>query len=1065
MSSTSYSPSPETMTRASTAADTPAAATPGSTATDLPNLAEMAITTPVEDVDATRRMARLNFLLERSSLYAKILEARINQQKEEQAKKPAVEKDTAKPPKTTGKGKKRARASDSYDIAGHIDSSTLEKANKRARGEKVKEEEQTTSLPSMEQPDLITGARLKDYQLEGVRWIASLWENGLNGILADEMGLGKVLDHNTMHTSLIHGMGPFLIVCPLSVLHNWISEFEKFAPSILVCMYHGSPQHRAELRQTVLRQPTLNASLPKPKRGRPKKKADDELPEQTTQTFPVIVTTYDMVIRDRIHLAKFGWKYIVVDEGHRLKNMNCKLIQELKQYPSANRLILTGTLQYVVISCPIHIAHFWQNNLAELWSLLNFILPDIFNDLHSFQQWFNFSENTDLGDQTAGIVSQLHAILKPFLLRRLKTDVVTDLPPRKKGRSGLYEQALDALEKDEEKEEVEEVMDEKDDKRKLRKRTKPAAPAYLLEDDDDTYFDALERGDYDIPEETEEERRKKERDAAKKQTIRGVTTSTCKMLLCNSAKSALTHICSTGRRNPTRMNLFLDFLQFTTVLDIIQQWLTHCKDLEHCRIDGSTSPEDRREQMDWFNKSGHGHDDPRIFLLSTRAGGLGITLWELIRVGLESSNGLAGSRPCSSYWPNQARVDLQVDLPAHNRDQDHAECDEQEKVGGDGYCQEALKAANPATRTSSTWQTKCSNSKAKRSTWCIMEIKSFDADMDVLLDRRPEVFTQRSKGWTGKNEGTFEVYEAEKDEGNDGLARMGNDECVIIISFTMHWFVSTRVMACPEFDLGAGLVIGDHPQQTGNCTGVSGSVADIGMPRLSQAATNAASAESQQDVVMASEGVDNYELPKTLVTRIVKSAFKGSNARVLEGSTCLSTTSVPATAHELSRARGHKSVGAADVIKAIETIEFNTDGLVKFLEMDLEAYRQGTKKPKPAAKPKPKQGDATTTAGASVAASASASTPASASGRKLKIVVAPIRDDDETGPMEGEVVEMRQEDEEEEEVGEDVDELEDDGESILEFLEYYDIAVVDEEPDETVTEGCLVLLLVELRVR
>ncbi|QRW23036.1 ATP-dependent DNA helicase [Rhizoctonia solani] len=222
MSSTSHSPSPETMTRASTAADTPAAATPGSTTADLPNLAEMAITTLVED--------------------------------------PPVEKDTAKPSKATGKGKKRARASDSYDIAGHIDSSTLEKANKRARGEKVKEEEQTTSLPSMEQPELITGARLKDYQpeetLQTISFLAHMKSKGV--------------------------WGPFLIVCPLSVLHNWISEFEKFAPSIPVCMYHGSPQHRVELRQTVLRQPTSNASPPKPKRGRSRKKADNELPEQTT---------------------------------------------------------------------------------------------------------------------------------------------------------------------------------------------------------------------------------------------------------------------------------------------------------------------------------------------------------------------------------------------------------------------------------------------------------------------------------------------------------------------------------------------------------------------------------------------------------------------------------------------------------------------------------------------------------------------------------------------------------------------------------------------------------------
>ncbi|CAE6504800.1 unnamed protein product, partial [Rhizoctonia solani] len=114
MSSTSHSPTPESMTRATTA-DTPSALTPGSSAAELSNLGEMAITTPVEDVDATRRMARLNFLLERSSLYAKILETRIDQQQEEQAKKPAVEKATAQPQKATAKGRKRARTSDNYD--------------------------------------------------------------------------------------------------------------------------------------------------------------------------------------------------------------------------------------------------------------------------------------------------------------------------------------------------------------------------------------------------------------------------------------------------------------------------------------------------------------------------------------------------------------------------------------------------------------------------------------------------------------------------------------------------------------------------------------------------------------------------------------------------------------------------------------------------------------------------------------------------------------------------------------------------------------------------------------
>ncbi|CAE6440315.1 unnamed protein product [Rhizoctonia solani] len=824
MSSASHSPSPDTMTRASTATDTPAAATPGSTATDLPNLAEMAITTPVEDVDATRRMARLNFLLERSSLYAKILEARINQQKDEQAKKPVVEKSTTQPQKTTGKGKKRTRASDSYDIAGHIDSSTLEKANKRARGEKVKEEESATVLPSMEQPELITGARLKDYQLEGVRWIASLWENGLNGILADEMGLGKTLQTISFlaHMKAKGVWGPFLIVCPLSVLHNWISEFEKFAPSIPVCMYHGSPQHRVELRQTVLRQPTSNAPPAKPKRGRPKKKADDELPEQTTQTFPVIVTTYDIVIKDRVHLSKFAWKYIVVDEGHRLKNMNCKLIQELKQYSSANRLILTGT--------PLH------NNLAELWSLLNFILPDIFNDLHSFQQWFNFGENTDLGDQTAGIVSQLHAILKPFLLRRLKMDVVTDLPPKKEYvlyapltteqkdlyqatlekdvREYLMKKALDALEKDEEDKADEEEEGPKDDKRKLRKRTKPAAPAYLLEEDDDAYFDALERGDYDTPEETEEERRKKERDAAKKQTIRGVNNQhlqnvvmqlrkVCShpylfdwptkpdsdeylvddSLIANSGKMLLLERMLDELLK--RGHKVLIFSQFTTMLDIIQQWLTHCKDLEHCRIDGTTSPEDRREQMDWFNKSGHGPDDPRIFLLSTRAGGLGINLvgadtvifydqdWnpQMDLQAQDRAHRIGQTRPVLIFrLICQHTIETKIMQSATNKRKLEAMVIAKDKFRGF----ETRKSRNENFADMANEMLQLEGEKINLVHHGDKIIS--DADMDVLLDRRPEVFTQRNKGWTGKNEGTFEVYEAEKDEGNDGLARMGDDE-------------------------------------------------------------------------------------------------------------------------------------------------------------------------------------------------------------------------------------------------------------------------------------------------
>ena len=119
---------------------------------------------------------------------------------------------------------------------------------------------------------------------------------------------------------------------------------------------------------------------------------DDSENERDMSTFPVVITTYEMIIRDRAHLAHYNWGYIVVDEGHRLKNLDCKLMQEIKKYPSAGRMILTGTPLHVSLSPPSFCFSLnsddSQNNLAELWSLLNFILPDIFEDLDAFQEWY-----------------------------------------------------------------------------------------------------------------------------------------------------------------------------------------------------------------------------------------------------------------------------------------------------------------------------------------------------------------------------------------------------------------------------------------------------------------------------------------------------------------------------------------------------------------------------------------------------------------------------------------------------------------------------------------------------
>merc|ERR1719418_99906 len=132
-------------------------------------------------------------------------------------------------------------------------------------------------------------------------------------------------------------------------------------------------------------------------------------------------------MNDQPAFRKVRWLYIVVDEGHRLKNMNCRLIKSLKQYTSSNRLLLTGT--------PL------QNNLDELWSLLNFLMPDIFDDVRIFRSWFNAKDLDTEGEEEkrriiqqerqGSILNILHQVLSPFLLRRVKMDVDLKIPPKK----------------------------------------------------------------------------------------------------------------------------------------------------------------------------------------------------------------------------------------------------------------------------------------------------------------------------------------------------------------------------------------------------------------------------------------------------------------------------------------------------------------------------------------------------------------------------------------------------------------------------------------------------------
>ena len=238
--------------------------------------------------------------------------------------------------------------------------------------------------------------------------------------------------------------GPFLVVAPLSTVPNWVNEFKRFAPTVPVVLYHGTANERIELRGEL-------------KKTYPSAELDGKIMSN------VVVTSYEIAMNDRAAFSSILWRYIVVDEGHRLKNTNCRLIKELKQYHSANRLLLTGT--------PL------QNNLSELWSLLNFLLPEIFDDLRVFESWFDakdLHENQDelaritAQEQKNSILSTLHQILTPFLLRRVKSDVDLQIPPKKEvmvycpmttRQTELYRAVVektigDLMSKDEKKEEA-----------------------------------------------------------------------------------------------------------------------------------------------------------------------------------------------------------------------------------------------------------------------------------------------------------------------------------------------------------------------------------------------------------------------------------------------------------------------------------------------------------------------------------------------------------------------------------------------------------------------------------
>ncbi|GMF22877.1 unnamed protein product [[Candida] boidinii] len=258
--------------------------------------------------------------------------------------------------KASGSSKRTTRRSASLtqnESTSSSSSSRRRKTEKEEDAELIHDEEfeeDTTVLT--ESPSYVHG-KLRDYQIQGLNWLISLYENRLSGILADEMGLGKTLQTISFLGYLRYYKnidGPFIVITPKSTLDNWRREFGKWTPDVNVLVLQGTKEERADIIQNQLMQ----------------------------AKFDVVITSYEMVIREKSKLSKFRWEYIVIDEAHRIKNEESALSQIIRLFYSKNRLLITGT--------PL------QNNLHELWALLNFILPDVFGDNETFDEWFESQE-------------------------------------------------------------------------------------------------------------------------------------------------------------------------------------------------------------------------------------------------------------------------------------------------------------------------------------------------------------------------------------------------------------------------------------------------------------------------------------------------------------------------------------------------------------------------------------------------------------------------------------------------------------------------------------------------
>uniref|UniRef100_A0A1Q3EX57 Putative snf2 family dna-dependent atpase n=1 Tax=Culex tarsalis TaxID=7177 RepID=A0A1Q3EX57_CULTA len=480
------------------------------------------------------RLNRLAFLETQFSEFNDFITARRNGQPKAPSRKPLVPLDA-----NNNSGKKAQKKRTKRYVSRN-------KKDER-HGQSQEEVEPEVMQYFTESPPFIKNGQMRPYQVHGLNWLISLYERGINGILADEMGLGKTLQSISILGYLRHHKnirGPHIVLVPLTTIDNWMREFARFLPEMRILRGHCY---------------------------KPDKQAFYE--ELFSNKWDVVVTNYGFFVSEFARFRKINYQYVILDEAQRSKNEHTRLAKFMRQLTYRNMLFLTGT--------PIN------NNLHELWALLNLLLPEFFQNSDDFDSWFKVEDCIDPNHERS---VKLKSILEPIMLRRIKADVEIGLLPKMK--TTLF-------------------MPQTRFQRYWSKRVLCRDIPLLKGDETFTsmtmgflfmYLREVTIHPYLIP----------PADPDSNSLGQHLVDSCSRMIVLDKL---LTKLKARGSR-------VLLFSQFVIMLNILEDYLVW-KGYKYSRLTGSTQQDKRQELIDEFNSPG---SETFIFMITTRSGGLGINL-------------------------------------------------------------------------------------------------------------------------------------------------------------------------------------------------------------------------------------------------------------------------------------------------------------------------------------------------------------------------------------------------------------------------------------------------------